>query len=210
MLENQAEIYSRVDNEAYLRVQHFREKALLPLVKLLTKVGLRADHITLIGFLLLIGLMIYAVTAPLLASLFLLLHVLLDGLDGVMARYQKTADSAGEFVDTVADYSGMAVVMIILSGYDLLDPWWALVYVFLYIVMAVFVIARYLLGVPAKFIARNKYIIYATYIFWAFSGINFIEIAVVVFCILMFLVDASSFNAIRRRLKGYKTKLKNY
>jgi len=210
MLEKQAENYARMDNETYLRFLRAREKTLLPLVKFLTHLGLKADYITLIGFLLLVGLMIYAISNPQLAAVFLLLHVLLDGLDGVMARHQGTAGTAGEFVDTVADYSGMAVIMIILSGYHLLDPWWALIYVFLYIVMAVFVIARYLLGIPAKFIARNKYIIYATYIFWAFTNINFIEIAVIVFCILMAVVDLGSFNTLRRRLKEHNIKLKNY
>ncbi len=45
------------------------------------------------------------------ACVFLLLHVLLDDIDGPLARAYGTAGSSGAFVDICCDHGGMIVVI---------------------------------------------------------------------------------------------------
>lgn len=72
--------------------------------KLLNKLGLKADQITLIGFLL--GLLSFPAIVYqyyLLALCFILINRIFDGLDGALARIQGISD-AGGFLDISLDF----------------------------------------------------------------------------------------------------------
>src|SRR5262245_33326291 len=104
-----ADCYSAGERGAMVHWQSLRGWWLAPLLSTLSACGVTADHITAAS--LACGLAFcplwlwpagppWAKPAALLA---LLLHALLDGLDGPLARHQQTASRRGSFTDTLAD-----------------------------------------------------------------------------------------------------------
>ena len=82
-----------------------------PVVSLLDKKNVTADQLTVIGFV--IGLL----AVPLLAfNLWdfalaaIILNRIFDGLDGALARYQKSSTSAGGFLDICLDFLFYAAI----------------------------------------------------------------------------------------------------
>jgi len=93
---------------------------LTPVVKRLDKRGVTPDQVTLFGFV--IGLLAVPLLAQQLwlsALLMIVLNRILDGLDGALARYQKTANAAGGFLDICVDFLFYAAVPL---GFALADP----------------------------------------------------------------------------------------
>lgn len=93
---------------------------LTPVVMLLNKCKITADQLTITGFI--VGLLVI----PLLtmqhwyAALgVIVFNRILDGLDGQLARYQKSSSSAGGFLDIILDFLFYAAVPL---GFALADP----------------------------------------------------------------------------------------
>ncbi|WAJ71687.1 CDP-alcohol phosphatidyltransferase family protein [Catenovulum adriaticum] len=93
---------------------------LTPLVMLLNKCKITADQLTITGFI--VGLLVI----PLLAMQHwyaalgvIVFNRILDGLDGQLARYQKSSNSAGGFLDISLDFLFYAAVPL---GFALADP----------------------------------------------------------------------------------------
>lgn len=88
------------------------DKHIVPLIKpplsgaasLLHKRGISADQVTVAGFIIgLLCVLAQALSAPLLALVFLLLNRLADGVDGELAR-KHTPTDAGGFLDISLDF----------------------------------------------------------------------------------------------------------
>lgn len=69
----------------------------------LTKLGIKANHVTAMGILLMLVFIYVVKTDTILAALILFLALFCDWIDGVVARYQKTANDRGKFVDLSVD-----------------------------------------------------------------------------------------------------------
>lgn len=92
------------------RILPLQQKILHPIAKLLVRLGVRADQITIAGFL--VGL----IALPLIANeyyewalVFILGNRLLDGLDGPVARLTQATDR-GAFLDIALDFAFYAVI----------------------------------------------------------------------------------------------------
>ena len=92
------------------RILPLQQKILLPIAKLLVRLGVHADQITIAGFL--VGLIVL----PLIttenyewALVFILGNRLLDGLDGPVARLTQATDR-GAFLDIALDFAFYAVI----------------------------------------------------------------------------------------------------
>ena len=100
-------------------LQPLQQRFLQLPAQILTHLGIKADQITLFGFLL--GLLVVpalAYQAYSLALLFLLLNRLADGLDGAVARLTEPTDR-GAFLDISCDFFFYAVFPL---GFALADP----------------------------------------------------------------------------------------
>jgi len=90
-----------------LPLQH---KTLHPIAKLLVHLGVRADQITIAGFLVgLIALPLIATEHYLWALVFILANRLFDGLDGQVARLTQATDR-GAFLDIALDFVFYALI----------------------------------------------------------------------------------------------------
>lgn len=82
----------------------FTKQPLTSLAKQLSLRGVRADHVTLAGFVIgMLGVVAIAVEMYWLGLLGLLLNRLMDGIDGTLARIDGATD-AGGFLDIVLDF----------------------------------------------------------------------------------------------------------
>ena len=92
------------------RILPLQQKILLPIAKLLVRLGVHADQITIAGFLVgLIALPLIATENYEWALVFILGNRLLDGLDGPVARLTQATDR-GAFLDIALHFAFYAVI----------------------------------------------------------------------------------------------------
>jgi len=143
------------------RTQLWREKWLAPVLDGLTRAGIRPDHVTLISLAAgLAGAGLWWLH-PAAALGCLALHVVLDGLDGPLARRQQSASPRGSFTDTMADQTVVTAVALMLMAGERLAVLPGGIYIFLYAVVALFAIARNALSRPYSWLVRPRLVFYA-------------------------------------------------
>ena len=194
----------------YETCKAWRDKFFYPLSCLIAKTGITPNQISLFGLVILFGFVYYIDTNLKLSLLFLVVHLLLDGLDGAVARLTKQDNTAGEVMDTFVDYTGMFIIVWTLGLYGYVDPSLGLLYVFLYVVMICLVIIRYLLRIKPRFVLRTKYIVYALFAWLVFTSQNYLNDALFLFSIFMIPVIVNSFLKVNYKLKSKKFKIKDF
>jgi len=134
---------------------------LLPLLKLLEAGEVRAGHLTFLS--LIAGLVFCPVfiwsSKPVALSL-LLLHVLLDRLDGPLARHLGRASDRGSFTDTMADQVVVTFSTLTLIHVQLASLWPGVMYLFFYTVVGLFAMARNAMAIPYSWLVRPRFFVY--------------------------------------------------
>jgi phosphatidylglycerophosphate synthase len=195
-----ADCYSAGDRQFMVFTQKIRAALLRPLLILLTKCGINADILTLIS--LLIGLA--ACPAYFYSRFFFLLlifmHVVLDGFDGPLARYQGKASRKGSFTDTMADQIVIVATTITLVYAKVIYIVPGIIYIFVYTVVIAFSMIRNALKIPYSWLVRPRFVIYAWLIveFYLWPGkINYI---LWFFITLLILKMTTGFYQIRKKI----------
>jgi phosphatidylglycerophosphate synthase len=197
--------FSSSEKNFILRYESWRSKIFLPISKFLSFFGVKADHLSYIGLLILILFIVFFKTDPVLSVLFLFLHVIIDAFDGPLARHTKQDGDAGAFTDIICDHTGMFVVVSVLTYFRLLDVLPALIYVYLYTIMIVFAIIKNRIKEPMRFIVRTKYYLYLLYGIFVFFDMNFFDEAIWIFIILMTPSVVFGFVSLKKFLYGNKS-----
>lgn len=145
--------------------QSLRGRWLGPMLGKMAGIGLRANHITLLS--LLAGLAFCPVFIwghPIAAFSLLLLHVLLDGLDGPLARFSGNASNRGSFTDTMADQLVVtaATITMIHSGHA--GIWPSGLYIFFYTVVVAFAFVRSAMAAPYSWLFRPRFLVFIWYV----------------------------------------------
>lgn len=149
--------------------QRARARALGPFLRGLARLGLRPNHLTLLS--LLSGLAfcpLFFVSRPV-AFVCLALHVILDGLDGPLAREMGIASNRGSFTDSMSDQMVIAATTftVVHAGAAGILP--GGLYVFFYTVVVLFAMARNALDVPYSWLFRPRFLVYiwiAVEVYW--------------------------------------------
>ncbi|MEX0728976.1 MAG: CDP-alcohol phosphatidyltransferase family protein [Planctomycetaceae bacterium] len=192
--------YSAGERTAMLRNQEWRGEVLRPLLKLLTRARVSPDHVTVAS--LLAGLAFWPgwFYEPALAFGLLLLHVLLDGLDGPLARFQNVASRKGSFTDTMADQLvvfATTLTMIVAGEAHVIS---ASIYLFAYTIVVAFAMIRNALEIPYSWLVRPRFIIYAWLVvnaYWLPGSLDWVLIA---FDALLSWKLATGFYKLRKKL----------
>ena len=157
-----ADCYSAGERAAMVWWQDLRERWLSPLLKLMSSLGIRPDHLTLAS--LLVGLMFCPMIfyVPWLAFVCLILHSAIDGLDGPLARHQRVDSKAGSFTDTMCDQLILVAVTVTMMCHPdlLIGILPGTIYIFLYTVVVVFAMVRNAMGIPYSWVVRPRFLIY--------------------------------------------------
>jgi phosphatidylglycerophosphate synthase len=135
--------------------------ALRPFLRCLSRWDIRADAITLCS--LAAGLLFIPLFPhhPALAMIAVAVHVLLDGVDGPLARFQGTASRRGSFTDTVTDQCVLAGVVLSLTNAGSLSVWTGGAFLFAYTLVVAFAMVRNALGAPYSWLIRPRFLLYA-------------------------------------------------
>lgn len=156
-----ADCYSADERSLMESTQRWRAKVFRPLLLALDRSGMTPNSLTALSFvcgLAFCPLWLVSRTAALAA---LALHVLLDGLDGPLARHQGVASRRGSFTDTVSDQCVVTAVTVTLMATHLIGVVAGGVYVFLYALVVGFAMVRNALSVPYSWVVRPRFVVYA-------------------------------------------------
>lgn len=160
-IEEKADCYSAGERGAMVWFQQLRAVCLGPLLRLLVALKIHPDHVTLAS--LAAGLTFCPLYnySPLAAVLALALHVLLDGLDGPLARFAGVASRRGSFTDSMADQVVVVASTISLMAAKDLDLVAGSLYIFVYTLVVGFAMVRNAMRVPYSWVVRPRFIVYA-------------------------------------------------
>lgn len=205
-----ADCYSAGERKAMERYQRWRGVWLRPLLEWATRLRITPDHVSVVS--LFLGLLFCAVYlwSPAAAFLLLALHLIMDALDGPLARHQKIASRAGSFTDTLCDQIVVTATTTVLMP-DPAGIWPGVVYVFLYTLVVVFAMVRNALAIPYSWLFRPRLLVYAAaaievlllretvmagalnYVLWGVNALLAVNLL-------------SGFRKLRRELKGRSAK----
>lgn len=169
--------YSAGEREAMLRNQEWRGRILGPLLKFLTRCRVTPDHITILSTLAGVAFCPLYFMDPMWALLALLAHVLLDGLDGPLARFQNRASRRGSFTDTMADQTIIFVTTLTLMSAGVVNLIPGCTYLFVYTLVVAFAMIRNALKIPYSWLVRPRFIVYAwiaVEIYWLPGSLNYV------------------------------------
>jgi len=193
--------FSEKESKHIENFKNRRTKVLNPIAKFLVKLGITADMISIVGFLMIFGFVYFIKRNPIAAIIFLILHVVIDGFDGPVARVSKKDGNPGAFMDIMCDHTGIVVATAGLIYYGLVNGVIGLAYIYIYTIMIVFTIIRNVMNTSPKIVIRTKYYIYILYAVYALAGLNYFNKAMFIFSVIMMFSVSNDFQAIRKKLK---------
>ena len=153
--------YSEGERNAMEWTQRIRGTALAPVLKILATLKVSPDHLTLISLVSGLSFCViwfWSVPAALAA---LLIHALLDGLDGPLARHLNLASPRGSFTDTIADQTVIAATTITLMVDSVIDTAAGGVYLSAYTVVVAMAMVRNAMDIPYTLLIRPRFLVYS-------------------------------------------------
>lgn len=86
--------------------RHWRQKVLYPILPLFAKIGVTANHLSILRMLLgIIAFPIFFYGYTTLSVSLIVIALITDTIDGSVARFQKNESDRGKFVDMLADHT---------------------------------------------------------------------------------------------------------
>jgi len=212
---NKLNYFSDSEQNSQSEFANRRTEILMPILKILNKLGITPDAISYFALFLLIPFTFFFVMTPLISSICLIFYVLLDGLDGSLARFQSTDNLGGSLTDIVVDQIGLIVIVGNLIYHGLTDATISFYYGILYIVMISFSVVQNALEIPLQRLIRSKYIIYLIYIVHSIPSLGDLientiptdlvyDLAFIIFSFIMLITNIISY----KRLKIYFSNIK--
>ncbi len=172
-----ADCYAAGEREAMEANQQWRARLLGPMLRLFHWLGVTADHITLISLVVGIAACPLLIWSPSWGLAALLAHVLLDGLDGPLARHAGTASPKGSLTDTMCDQTVVTGVTITLMALGLVSIPAGGCYIFVYTMVVVFAMIRNALQIPYSWLVRPRFVVYlwiAVEVYWWPGSLEFV------------------------------------
>lgn len=160
--DEKADCYASGERAAMVWYAELRERWLGPLLRIMAGVGLRPDHLTILS--LILGLLFCPLYfwSPALAFIALLLHALVDGIDGPLARHLSVDSKAGSFTDTTCDQIVVVAVTLTMMCHParFIPVPAGTIYIFLYTIVVVFAMVRNAMGIPYSWVVRPRLVVY--------------------------------------------------
>ena len=192
--------FSKADKKGLFKFSEYRYKLLKPLSKVLTLLKITPDMISYFGLLILTGFAYYLNKKPLIAGIFLIIHILLDGIDGPLAKYQKKAGNKGALTDIICDHTGIIIVTLTLIYYRLLNGTIGAAYIYIYTLLIIFTVIRNKLEITPNITFRSKYFVYLCLIPLIYNKTNILNYAILAFSIIKIPFTIDSYIKIKRKL----------
>jgi phosphatidylglycerophosphate synthase len=175
-------LYSDDEERVLVPWQRIRQRWLGPLARLLLRLGISPDMLSFTSVVLGIGFCLLAPVSYTLAFWLLMISLLCDGLDGVEARVMGKNTSRGSFTDVFCDQVVVAFSVAGMAWRDVIHPVLAILFVFVYTALAMFLILHRLLQVSSRWIIRpSRMLLYAAIALDFFFKINLLNALLVLY-----------------------------
>lgn len=162
--------------------QQMRQRLLAPVAYILTKLGISADMLSYASVLLGVGFCLLAPFRFTLAFWLLVASVICDGLDGVEARFTHTNTTRGSFTDVFCDVAVVGLVVAGLAWAGLIHPALAVLFVYSYTALAIFLVLHRLLAVSSAGILRpSRMVFFAAVALYFFLRIDLLNILLLLY-----------------------------
>lgn len=189
MLSSQIKIFPELDQGWQLKVRNFRDFLLRPLVKLLAFCGIRPDVLSYVAFGMVCFFPVFFSFYPWISVGVLVVGLVLDGVDGALARFLKVESVRGSLLDRTLDHVGFLVVFFTLLYYEFFSAFWGGIYSVNYVILLFLLVILQSFSVKTFSVVRGKYFFYGMLLVWNFSGWNFFDPFIVVFSLYMIVVN---------------------
>ena len=160
--DSKADCYASGERAAMVWYAELRERWLGPFLAMMAKLGLKPDHLTIIS--LVLGLLFCPLYfwSPAWAFAALLMHAVVDGIDGPLARHLGVESKAGSFTDTTCDQIVVVAVTLTLMCHpsQLIPIPAGTIYIFLYTIVVVFAMVRNAMRIPYSWVIRPRLVVY--------------------------------------------------
>ena len=140
--------------------QKMRQRLLSPIAFVLSRLGISADMLSYTSVLLGLGFCLLAPFQFAIAFWLLIASIVCDGLDGVEARLTKTNTTSGSFADVFCDVAVVALAVAGLAWKGLVHPALAVLFVYSYTALAMFLVLHRMLRVSSVGILRPSRMVF--------------------------------------------------
>ena len=172
--------------------QKMRQRLLSPIAFVFSRIGISADMLSYISVLLGMGFCLLAPFQFAVAFWLLVASVVCDGLDGVEARFTHTNTTRGSFTDVFCDVAVVALVVAGLTWAGLLHPALAVLFVYSYTALALFLVLHHLMAVSSVGILRpSRMVFFAAIALYFFFGIDLLDVLLLLYLPALFLLFLS-------------------
>jgi phosphatidylglycerophosphate synthase len=161
-------IYSEEEERVLGPWQQIRQVLFSPIALVLSRLGIGADALSFTSVALSIGFCLFAPFHFTVAFWLLTTSFIFDGLDGVVARQTRSNSTKGSFTDTCCDLAALAFSVAGMAWIGAIHPALAVLYVYGYTVLVLFLVLHRLLRVSSHWIIRP-----GRTLFYACIGLNF-------------------------------------
>lgn len=186
-----------MEEPIYERFQRMRDRFFAPVCGLLTKIGVKPDHLSYFNLLLIVPFAYFLHSSPFLSLGVLLLSLLADALDGCLARHQKISSQRGALLDIAADHAFFMGVVLSLIFVRSIDGFWGAAYAVNYLILIFLVMLMRSLQMHVFPVFRSKYYLYLFWILFLFTGLGYLDIFLVFCTVYMFLTNLFLFHSFR-------------
>jgi len=212
---DKADCYSDRERRVMLGYQGYKQRLLAPLLRLLDRLLVTPDGITWFSVALGAAFVPCYLFVPgpwglFVAHLLLLAHLIVDGIDGPLARHQGRASSAGSLTDTFGDQLVIVATALAYAtaegfGRAGLHPVTAGCYAVLYDAAVMLAMIRNAMGIPYRFLLRPRNFFYGlmwfdAYGWWGAWSPGIVEGTVWCFNVLLAAAVLFGFVAVRREV----------
>jgi phosphatidylglycerophosphate synthase len=158
--------------------QRLRQGFLSPIASVLSYLGISANMLSYTSVFFGLGFCLLAPFQFEIAFWLLVASVVCDGLDGVEARLTKTNTTSGSFTDVFCDVMVVALSVAGLAWTGLIHPALAVLFVYSYTALAIFLVLHRMLHVSSIGILRPSRMVFfaaiALYFFFHIDLLNFL------------------------------------
>lgn len=194
----------RKEYQLYLFFLEWRMKILGPLARFLLKKKITPNFVTTLRLCLVIPIVLLLRSYSLLAAAFILLNMILDGLDGVMARTAKLESIKGSIFDAAVDNFFEIPIVLSVIYWSLSSPFLGSLYLVLLLINHITNYFVYGLG-PGKYkFSYGKYFVYLSVLILALFSYEVFDLAFIFWSALYFIFNIENIYKIVRNAKFIK------
>lgn len=196
-------LFESGENRIYFFLKKIQEPVLRPAVLYLAKTGIKPASLSYLHFLMVVPfVLVFGFLAnPWLAFIFVLAGLVLDMLDGSLARYLKTDSEQGAFIDVGCDYGFFFILAMTFLYFEVFNQFWGAVYLLNYSILLFLVIIAGLKKIKLFPHLRSKSFFYLLYFIWIISGANFFNQFLILFSVYMIFTNFFIFDRIKCSLR---------